>query len=127
VVLNPFQVPLLNTAILLSRGVTVTLSHHALLGNNYSLAFLGLLFTVILGVYFTALQGFEYFDARFTIRDGVYGRTFFVATGFHGLHVIIGTVFLTVCMYRMVAMHFSQMDHLGYEFRIWYWHFVDVV
>jgi len=124
---NPFQVPLLNTIILLSSGVTVTWAHHGLLERNYSQTFLGLLLTVILGGYFTALQGLEYWEASFTISDSVYGRTFFVATGFHGLHVIIGTTFLLVCFSRHLVNHFSMDHHFGFEAAAWYWHFVDVV
>jgi len=124
---NPFQVPLLNTIILLSSGVTVTWAHHALIERNYTQSFLGLLSTVILGAYFTALQGLEYWEASFTISDSVYGRTFFVATGFHGLHVLIGTTFLLICLGRHSANHFSLDHHFGFEAAAWYWHFVDVV
>lgn len=123
--LNPFQVPLLNTAILLSRGVTVTWRHHRLI-RNQSRGF-RLLSTVILGVYFTTLQGFEYYQAEFTLSDSVYGRIFFVATGFHGLHVIIGSSLLLYCLIRIRVNHFSFFHHIGYEMAIWYWHFVDVV
>nr|YP_448759.1 cytochrome c oxidase subunit III [Neogymnocrinus richeri]AAY51817.1 cytochrome c oxidase subunit III [Neogymnocrinus richeri] len=125
--LDPFLVPLLNTAVLLSSGVTVTWSHHSILENNWVDAVQGLFFTVFLGVYFTLLQAWEYFDSPFTISDGVYGSTFFVATGFHGLHVIIGTTFLLVCFFRLVVYHFSNSHHFGFEAAAWYWHFVDVV
>nr|YP_010946757.1 cytochrome c oxidase subunit III [Pseudophoraspis kabakovi]WGO57514.1 cytochrome c oxidase subunit III [Pseudophoraspis kabakovi] len=124
---NPLQIPLLNTAILLSSGVTVTWAHHGLLENNYSQALQGLFLTVILGVYFTTLQAYEYFEAPFTIADSVYGSTFFVATGFHGLHVIIGTTFLLTCLLRHLYLHFSANHHFGFEAAAWYWHFVDVV
>nr|AVN67899.1 cytochrome c oxidase subunit 3 [Epilampra maya] len=124
---NPLQIPLLNTAILLSSGVTVTWAHHGLLENNYSQALQGLFLTVILGLYFTALQAYEYFEAPFTIADSVYGSTFFVATGFHGLHVIIGTTFLLTCLLRHMHLHFSSGHHFGFEAAAWYWHFVDVV
>jgi len=124
---NPFQVPLLNTIILLSSGVTVTWAHHGIIERNYRQASLSLLLTVILGGYFTALQGLEYWEARFTISDSVYGRTFFVATGFHGLHVIIGTSFLAICYARHINNHFSLEHHFGFEAAAWYWHFVDVV
>nr|YP_010946822.1 cytochrome c oxidase subunit III [Rhabdoblatta atra]WGO57579.1 cytochrome c oxidase subunit III [Rhabdoblatta atra] len=124
---NPLQIPLLNTAILLSSGVTVTWAHHGLLENNYSQALQGLFITVILGLYFTALQAYEYIEAPFTIADSVYGSTFFVATGFHGLHVIIGTTFLLTCLLRHLYFHFSSNHHFGFEAAAWYWHFVDVV
>nr|YP_010926798.1 cytochrome c oxidase subunit III [Latreutes anoplonyx]WKF54305.1 cytochrome c oxidase subunit 3 [Latreutes anoplonyx] len=124
---NPFQIPLLNTIILLSSGASLTWSHHAILESNYSQAFQSLLLTILLGVYFTALQSLEYYEASFTIADSVYGATFFVATGFHGLHVIIGSLFLSVCLYRMYLRHFSNTHHFGFEAAAWYWHFVDVV
>nr|UBN08783.1 cytochrome c oxidase subunit 3 [Macropanesthia kraussiana] len=124
---NPLQIPLLNTAILLSSGVTVTWAHHGLLENNYSQTFQGLLLTIMLGIYFTALQAYEYLEASFTIADSVYGSTFFMATGFHGLHVIIGTTFLLTCFLRHLYYHFSSNHHFGFEAAAWYWHFVDVV
>jgi len=124
---NPFQVPLLNTAILLSSGVTVTWAHHGLIENNYSQITQGLFFTVLLGIYFTILQAYEYVEASFTISDCVYGSTFFIATGFHGLHVLIGTTFLLVCLFRHLNNHFSGRHHFGFEAAAWYWHFVDVV
>jgi cytochrome c oxidase subunit 3 len=124
---NPFQIPLLNTAILLASGVTVTWAHHSLISRNHSQTTQGLLFTVILGVYFTILQAYEYIEAPFTIADAVYGSTFFVATGFHGLHVLIGTTFLLVCLLRHLNFHFSSGHHFGFEAAAWYWHFVDVV
>lgn len=87
----------------------------------------GLALTVGLGLYFTALQGYEYVEAPFSVADSVYGRTFFVATGFHGLHVIVGTTFLAVCLARVILGHFSRIHHFGFEAAAWYWHFVDVV
>lgn len=124
---NPFQIPLLNTAILLASGVTITWSHHALINGNHSQAVQALTITIILGVYFTALQAYEYIEAPFSISEAVYGSTFFVATGFHGLHVIIGSTFLTICLYRIINFHFSASHHFGFEAAAWYWHFVDVV
>lgn len=124
---NPFQIPILNTAILLASGVTVTWAHHAIMENLFSQRCLALLFTVILGVYFSALQGLEYCEASFSIADSVYGSTFFVATGFHGLHVIIGTTFLIMSLVRLLIAHFASNHHMGLEAAIWYWHFVDVV
>jgi cytochrome c oxidase subunit 3 len=99
--LNPFEVPLLNTGVLLASGVTVTWAHHGLIEGRFKSAFQGLLFTVILGIYFTVLQALEYYEASFSIADRVYGSTFFVATGFHGLHVLIGSTFLLVCLGRV--------------------------
>lgn len=124
---NPFQIPLLNTTILLSSGATVTWAHHAIIESKHSEALQRLGLTIILGFYFTFLQAFEYFEASFTIADSVYGSTFFVATGFHGLHVIIGSIFLLVCWYRLYKCHFSCNHHFGFEAAAWYWHFVDVV
>nr|QUL61615.1 cytochrome c oxidase subunit 3 [Oplophorus typus] len=124
---NPFQIPLLNTAVLLASGATVTWAHHALVESNHTQALQSLSLTVFLGLYFTALQAFEYIEAPFTIADSVYGSTFFVATGFHGLHVIIGSTFLLVCLYRLYMCHFSAKHHFGFEAAAWYWHFVDVV
>lgn len=124
---NPFQIPLLNTAILLASGVTVTWAHHRLIENNHSQTTQGLFFTVLLGVYFTILQAYEYIEAPFTIADSIYGSTFFIATGFHGIHVLIGTTFLLVCLLRHLNNHFSKNHHFGFEAAAWYWHFVDVV
>lgn len=124
---NPFQVPLLNTIVLLSSGVRVTWAHHAIIENNYSQALQGLTLTVGLGVYFTALQAIEYLEASFTFADSVYGSTFYLATGFHGLHVLVGTVFLAVCLFRHLNCEFRATHHFGLEAAAWYWHFVDVV
>jgi len=124
---NAFRVPLLNTVILLSSGVRVTWAHHSLISNNHSQALVSLLITVVLGGYFTVLQGVEYLEASFTFADSIYGSTFFLATGFHGLHVLIGTAFLSVCSYRLITFSFTQTHHFGFEAAAWYWHFVDVV
>ncbi|KAI8032975.1 cytochrome c oxidase subunit III (mitochondrion) [Drosophila gunungcola] len=124
---NPFQIPLLNTAILLASGVTVTWAHHSLMESNHSQTTQGLFFTVLLGIYFTILQAYEYIEAPFTIADSVYGSTFYMATGFHGVHVLIGTTFLLVCLLRHLNNHFSKNHHFGFEAAAWYWHFVDVV
>jgi len=124
---NPFSIPLLNTIILLSSGVRVTWSHHALIMGKYSEINNSLLLTIILGAYFTAVQAIEYLEARFSIADSSYGRTFFVATGFHGLHVIVGTLFLLVSLFRNYSGCFRKIHHFGFEAAAWYWHFVDVV
>jgi cytochrome c oxidase subunit 3 len=125
--INPFELPLLNTVILLSSGVTVTYAHHSLIQGNRSGALWGLIFTIVLAVIFTACQGIEYSVSSFTISDGAYGSCFFFGTGFHGLHVIIGTIFLLVGFWRMLAYHLTENHHLGLESGILYWHFVDVV
>jgi len=126
-VFNPFQVPLLNTVILLSSGIRVTWAHHSLLIGNYSQTKIGLIVTILLGVYFSILQILEYFEASFTFADRIYGSTFFIATGFHGLHVIIGTLFLIVILIRHIKWEFRKDHHFGFEAAAWYWHFVDVV
>jgi len=126
-VFNPFQVPLLNTVILISSGIRVTWAHHTLIIGNYSQTKLGLILTVTLGFYFSMLQMLEYYEASFTFADSIYGSTFFIATGFHGLHVIIGTLFLLVILLRHVNYEFSKNHHFGFEAAAWYWHFVDVV
>ena len=125
--LNPFSVPLLNTAVLLASGVRVTWAHHSLIEKDRLGGLYGLVVTVFLGGYFTYLQACEYYDASFSLRDSVFGSVFFVATGFHGLHVLIGRVFLLVCLIRVVFFHFSDGHHFGFEAAAWYWHFVDVV
>nr|QNP10050.1 cytochrome c oxidase subunit 3 [Ochthebius nanus] len=124
---NPIQIPLLNTLILLTSGLTVTWAHHSLMENNFKQSSQGLLLTVILGIYFSMLQCYEYMEASFSISDAVYGSSFFMATGFHGIHVIIGTTFLTICYFRHLNNHFSSIHHFGFEAAAWYWHFVDVV
>ena len=125
--LNPWAVPLLNTILLLSSGATVTYSHHSLIQGNRRGAIYGLLATLVLAIIFTALQGFEYYNAPFTISDSVYGSCFYLATGTHGLHVIVGTLFLSVGLFRLLAYHLTDHHHQGYESAILYWHFVDVV
>nr|QNP09628.1 cytochrome c oxidase subunit 3 [Ochthebius sp. IBE<ESP> AN104] len=124
---NPIQIPLLNTLILLTSGLTVTWAHHSLMENNYNQTKQALLLTVVLGIYFTILQAYEYMEASFSIADAIYGSSFFMATGFHGIHVIIGTTFLLVCYIRHLKNHFSSIHHFGFEAAAWYWHFVDVV
>nr|WJW73299.1 cytochrome c oxidase subunit 3 [Malcus inconspicuus] len=124
---NPMMIPLLNTMILLSSGMTVTWSHHSMMNNNYKQSYISLMLTVLLGILFTLMQTFEYKESSFNISDSIYGSTFFMATGFHGLHVMIGTIFLMVCLIRHSKFHFSKNHHFGFEASIWYWHFVDVV
>ena len=125
--INPFQVPLLNTTILLASGITVTIRHHALITKNNKIRGLLLYGTVVLGVYFTRLQAWEYWEASYNFRDSRFGSTFFLATGFHGLHVFVGTLFLYFSFIRHKINLLSVKHHLGLEIAIWYWHFVDVV
>jgi len=124
---DPWHLPLLNTLILLTSGTTVTWAHHALLENDRQGLKWGLILTIALGAAFTCVQAYEYSHAGFHFSENIYGATFFMATGFHGFHVIIGTVFLTVCLVRAFLGHFTPKQHLGFEFAAWYWHFVDVV
>nr|AXS66055.1 cytochrome c oxidase subunit 3 [Cucujoidea sp. 42 KM-2017] len=124
---NPMQIPLLNTLILLSSGLSVTWAHHSIMENNLNQSIHSLAITIILGMYFSFLQGIEYIEASFSIADSVYGSCFFMATGFHGIHVLIGTIFLLICLIRLILNHFSLNHHFGFEAAAWYWHFVDVV
>ncbi len=124
---NPFELPLLNTVILLSSGATITYAHHSLIKGERKGALYGSIFTVVLAMIFTVFQGIEYNVSSFTISDGVFGACFFFGTGFHGFHVIIGTIFLGVALWRIYAYHLTDHHHLGYEAGILYWHFVDVV
>lgn len=124
---QPIWVPLLNTAVLLASGVSVTWAHHSIIQSDRNNTIQALLITIVLGTYFTFLQAIEYYEAPFTIADGIYGTTFFVATGFHGLHVIIGTLFLLICLLRQIFYHLTNQHHFGFEAAAWYWHFVDVV
>ena len=126
-VLDPWHLPLVNTLILLTSGTTVTWAHHALLHNDRSGLKWGLGLTIVLGLFFTSIQAYEYIHAPFGFRDNIYGATFFMATGFHGFHVIIGTIFLCVCLVRAFLGHFTPEQHFGFEAAAWYWHFVDVV
>jgi cytochrome c oxidase subunit 3 len=129
---DAWDIPFLNTMILLLSGCTVTWAHHAIRENDNQTGFRALALTVALGVLFTALQAYEYvhtiYNAEgFVISSGIYGSAFYMATGFHGFHVIIGTSFLAVCMMRAWYAHFQADKHVGLEAAAWYWHFVDVV
>jgi cytochrome c oxidase subunit 3 len=124
---NPWHLPLFNTLILLTSGTTVTWAHHALLHKDKRGLVWGLVITVLLGLLFTACQVLEYSEAGFQYTGNLYGATFFMATGFHGFHVVIGTIFLAVCLVRAMRDSFTPEHHLGFEFAAWYWHFVDVV
>jgi len=126
-VLDPFGFPLLNTFILLCSGTTVTWAHHALIHGDREGLKKGLWCTILLGLLFTSIQAYEYIHAPFAFKGNIYGATFFMATGFHGAHVIIGTIFLTVCLARAYKGEFTPKHHFGFEAAAWYWHFVDVV
>ena len=125
--INPFELPLLNTVILLSSGFTVTYAHHSIIQGNRSGALYGLVLTVVLAIIFTIFQGVEYSVSAFTISDGTFGSCFYFGTGFHGFHVIIGTAFIAVGLWRVLAYHSTENHHLGLESGILYWHFVDIV
>jgi heme/copper-type cytochrome/quinol oxidase subunit 3 len=120
-------IPFFNTIILVSSGFTITWSHLSLKSKNFGSAVTGLFITIVYGVFFLALQLFEYYNSYLTISDSVYGSIFYMLTGFHGFHVFCGAVFLTVCFVRLLKQHFSYFHHVGYICAIWYWHFVDVV
>ena len=126
-VLDPFGFPLLNTFILLCSGTTVTWAHHALIHGDREGLKKGLWCTILLGLLFTSIQAYEYIHAPFDFKGNIYGATFFMATGFHGVHVIIGTIFLIVCLVRAYKGDFTPKQHFGFEAAAWYWHFVDVV
>ncbi len=125
--LNAFEVPFLNTLILLTSGATITVAHEAIIGGSKTNAVLALIATIFLATIFTGLQALEYLTAPFNISDSVYGSTFYLATGFHGFHVFIGTLFILVCLIRLYFNHFTSEHHCGFEAAAWYWHFVDVV
>jgi len=124
---DPWHLPLLNTLILLTSGTTVTWAHHAIIEGDRKGAKQALWLTVALGLLFTACQAFEYSHAAFNYAGNIYGATFFMATGFHGFHVIVGTIFLAVCLIRLYKGDFTPQQHFGFEAAAWYWHFVDVV
>ena len=126
-VLDPWHLPLLNTLLLLTSGTTVTWAHLALLHNDREGLKKGLMATIVLGLIFSFVQAYEYAHAPFAFKNSIYGSTFFMATGFHGFHVIVGTIFLIVCFFRARAGHFTPERHFGFEAAAWYWHFVDVV
>ena len=125
--IDAFDLPLLMTMILLLSGCTVTWAHHAILKNNQKSFIQALGLTVLLGLVFLCFQVYEYFHATFPFKDGIFSSTFYMATGFHGFHVFVGTIFLGVCWLRAKKGHFAADHHFGFEAAAWYWHFVDVV
>jgi len=124
---NCLEIPLLNTLILLTSGATVTLCHNSMVAGNRKVTIISLFATIVYAAIFTGFQAYEYCHASFTISDGIYGSCFYLATGFHGFHVFVGTCFLTVCLIRCINYHFTREHHFGFEAAAWYWHFVDVV
>ena len=127
ITMNPWLIPLLNTILLLTSGAALTWSHAALVGMNRIETITGLLLTIVLAIIFTLCQVYEYINAPFDISDGIYGSTFYMLTGLHGMHVIVGTIFLIVALIRAIFHHYTTNRHIGYESAAWYWHFVDVV
>lgn len=127
VAINPWHVPLLNTFVLVTSGAYITWAHYAILAGYRKESINALIATIILAIFFTGLQAFEYNAAPFNISDSVYGSVFYMTTGLHGSHVLIGTIFLVVCLFRHVAHHFTRTHHVGFECASWYWHFVDIV
>ncbi|HJO68048.1 MAG TPA: cytochrome c oxidase subunit 3, partial [Rhodospirillales bacterium] len=125
--IETWDIPFINTVILLASGATVTYAHHAIRADERMKALVGIALTVILGFIFVGSQAYEYIHAQFELDGGIYPSTFYLATGFHGGHVIIGACFLTVCFFRALAGHFKPDQHVGFEAAAWYWHFVDVV
>ena len=127
IAMNTYTIPLTNTLILLSSGATVTWAHHAIILNAKRHTIISLIYTIVLAAFFTYFQGLEYVSAPFNISDGIYGSCFYMATGFHGFHVFVGTIALIVSFVRIVLNHSTNTQHFGFESAIWYWHFVDVV
>lgn len=126
-IIDPFGLPLLMTLILLLSGSTVTWAHHAILHGNQKDAVTALGLSVFLGTFFLAFQVYEYGHLKFGFSEGIYPSAFYMATGFHGFHVLVGTIFLAVCWIRAKRGHFTKKNHFGFEAAAWYWHFVDVV
>jgi len=124
---DPLKTPLVNTLVLLISGASITYTHYFLVARNFNTTRFGFLETIFYAITFTILQLYEYVNAPFAISDGIYGSVFYLITGLHGFHVIIGTIFIIVCFCRFLNNHFTSEHHLGFEFAVWYWHFVDIV
>jgi heme/copper-type cytochrome/quinol oxidase subunit 3 len=125
--INPWGLPFLNTILLISSGISLTWAHRGIFSGHLLVVKDGLLMTILLGLTFTFCQLYEYKTATFSINDGIYGSIFYMATGFHGFHVLVGTIMLIICYIRANLEHFSRSQHVGFEVSAWYWHFVDVV
>nr|YP_010584673.1 cytochrome c oxidase subunit III [Neoseiulus californicus]UZU69618.1 cytochrome c oxidase subunit III [Neoseiulus californicus]WJN56898.1 cytochrome c oxidase subunit III [Neoseiulus californicus]WKV28868.1 cytochrome c oxidase subunit III [Neoseiulus californicus] len=125
--LNPYQTPLLNTVILLSSGASVTLTHYSILNKKYKISLFFLSLTILLGMTFSFFQFLEYNWTEFSMSDSSFGSTFFMTTGFHGMHVMIGTAFLSINIYRLLINQLNNKHHFSFEASAWYWHFVDVI
>jgi cytochrome c oxidase subunit III len=129
--MGPFWLPTINTALLLTSGVTLTIAHHALIANERSKTILWMWITVLLGATFLVVQGYEYAhaysDLNLKLSSGIFGSTFFMLTGFHGFHVFVGMLMLLFITLRLMKGHFTPKRHFGFEGAAWYWHFVDVV
>ena len=125
--INAWGIPLLNTIILLSSGATITWAHHSIIFGDRKNSIISLVITILLAIFFTFIQFYEYIESSFSISDSVYGATFFLITGFHGIHVIVGTIFIIVSTIRLINHHFTKKHHFGFEAAAWYWHFVDVI
>lgn len=126
-IFQPIEIPLLNSIILLSSGASITWSHHNLIEGNIKKRFYSILITICLGILFTICQAFEYYEASFTFSDSTYGSTFFLTTGFHGIHVLLGSIFLSITLIRIFFLSNSKNHFICFELRAWYWHFVDIV
>lgn len=124
---NPILIPLLNTIILLTSRFTITLTHLYLLNNNKKKTIIFINLTIFLSIYFLFLQILEYKQATFTFSDSIFGSSFYIATGFHGIHVIIGIIFLLINLIRIINIHFSFIHHISFELGAWYWHFIDII
>nr|YP_010507828.1 cytochrome c oxidase subunit 3 [Phytophthora capensis]UXG55937.1 cytochrome c oxidase subunit 3 [Phytophthora capensis] len=124
---NAWGIPLLNTIILLSSGATITWAHHSIVFGDRENSILSLIITILLAFFFTLIQAYEYIESTFSISDSIYGTTFYLLTGFHGIHVVVGTIFIIVSTIRLINHHFTKQHHFGFEAAAWYWHFVDVV
>nr|ALD88448.1 cytochrome c oxidase subunit III [Megachile sculpturalis] len=127
IMFNPYNIPLLNSLILISSGMTLTWSHNCLLNKNWIKSNILMMITIILGLLFSSIQFIEYYEAPFTINDGIFGSIFYMMTGFHGLHVMIGIMFMSICFIRMLMNHLTEYHHFNFEGSAWYWHFVDVI
>ena len=125
--IDPFKLPYLNTLILLLSASSLTWAHQEMREGSFKIVTKGLAITICLGLIFTGVQAYEYVHADFTIKSGIYGSNFYMLTGCHGIHVIIGTIFLIVCFFRNLKRQFTADHHIGFEAAAWYWHFVDVV